>query len=43
MSLPAWAGLDRVVQEYLSSVTLAQLIDQAGPQPDNLCDYPCGV
>ena len=43
MSLPAWDGLDRVVQEYLSSVTLAQLIEQAKPQPDNLSDYPCGI
>ena len=43
MSLPAWQGLDRVVQEYLSSVTLAQLIEQAVPQPENLPDYPCGI
>ena len=43
MSLPAWQGLDRVVQEYLSYVTLAQLIEQAVPQPENLPDYPCGI
>ena len=43
MSLPAWEGLDRVVQEYLSSVTLAQLIEQAAPQPEDLPNYPCGV
>ena len=43
MSLLAWEGLDRVVQEYLSSVTLAQLIEQAAPQPEDLPNYPCGV
>ena len=43
MSLPAWAGLERVVWDYLSSVTLQQLIDQAAPQPDHLSDYPCGI
>lgn len=31
------------VQEYLSSVTLAQLIERAMPQPENLPDYPCGI
>ena len=43
MSLPAWSGLERVVQEYLSSVTLQALIDQSIPQPENIQDYPCGV
>ena len=43
MSLPAWEGLDRVVQEYLSSVTLQQLIDQAAPQPENISEYSCGI
>ena len=43
MSLPAWEGLDRVVREYLSSVTLQQLIDQAAPQPDDASGYPCGI
>ena len=43
ISLPAWEGLDSVVQQYLSSVTLQQLIDQAKPQPENSSDYSCGV
>lgn len=43
MSLPAWSGLERVVQEYLRSVTLQDLMDQAVPQPDNIQEYPCGV
>ena len=43
IALPAWEGLDRVVREYLRSVTLGQLLRQAKPQPDNLEDYPCGV
>ena len=43
MSLPAWEGLDRVVQEYLSSVTLAQLIAQAKPQPDCPTEQACGI
>ena len=42
-TLPAWEGLEKVVQDYLKSVTLQQLIDQAKPQPANLEDYPCGV
>lgn len=29
MTLPAWKGLNRVVNEYLSSVTLQNLLDQA--------------
>lgn len=32
MSLPAWKGLENVVSDYLQSVTLQQLIDQADPQ-----------
>ena len=43
MSLPAWKGLEDVVTEYLRTVTLQQLIDQAPPQPENIQDYPCGV
>ena len=43
VTLPAWEGLEKVVQEYLKSVTLQQLIGQAKPQPPNLEDYPCGV
>ena len=43
ITLPAWEGLDKVVRDYLSSITLQQLIDQAKPQPSNLEDYPCGV
>ena len=43
ISLPAWEGLDNVVQQYLSSVTLQQLIDEAKPQPANSSDYSCGM
>ncbi len=43
ITLPAWEGLEKVVRDYLQSVTLQQLIDQAKPQPPNLEDYPCGV
>ena len=43
MSIPAWRGLEEVVTDYLRTVTLQQLIDQAAPQPENLEDYPCGV
>ena len=43
MTLSAWEGLENVVREYLRSITLRQLIDQAKPQPENLEDYPCGV
>lgn len=43
MSLPAWKGLEEVVTNYLRSVTLQQLIDQAAPQPENIEDYPCDV
>jgi hypothetical protein len=35
--------LEKVVHDYLESVSLQQLIDQAKPQPSNLEDYPCGV
>lgn len=42
MSLPAWKGLEEVVTDYLRSVTLQQLIDQAAPQPENIEDFPCG-
>ncbi|MBQ8616055.1 MAG: Rrf2 family transcriptional regulator [Clostridia bacterium] len=38
MTLPAWAGLDKVVNDYLSSVTLQSLLDQAKPQTDG-----CGM
>ena len=43
ITLPAWQGLEKVVRDYLESVSLQQLIDQAKPQPLNLEDYPCGV
>lgn len=43
MTLPVWAGLEKTVRDYLSAVTLQQLIDQAPPQPENIGDYPCGV
>ena len=43
ITLPAWAGLEKVVRDYLESVTLQQLINQAKPQPPNPEDYPCGV
>lgn len=43
VTLPAWAGLEKAVDDYLTSVTLQQLIDQAMPQPENIQDYPCGV
>ena len=32
ITLSAWAGLDKVVHDYLSSVTLQSLLDQAAPQ-----------
>ena len=43
MALPAWAGLEKAVRDYLRSVTLQQLIDQAAEQPEHIEDYPCGV
>ena len=43
ISLPAWEGLEKTVREYLESVSLRQLIDQAKPQPANIEDYPCGI
>ena len=43
ITLPAWEGLEKVVHDYLESVSLQDLIDQAKPQPSNLEDYPCGV
>ena len=43
ITLPAWEGLEKVVRDYLESVTLGQLIGQARPQPENIADYPCGV
>lgn len=33
LTLPAWQGLDQVVSEYLSSVTLQNLLDQSMKQP----------
>lgn len=30
LTLPAWAGLDKAVNDYLSSVTLQSLLHQAG-------------
>ena len=43
MTLPAWAGLEKAVQDDLRSVPLQQLIDQAAEQPENIGDYPCEV
>ena len=43
ITLPAWEGLEKVVRDYLESISLRQLMDQAKPQPPNLEDYPCGV
>ena len=43
ITLPAWEGLDRAVQGYLSSVTLQSLLDQAKPQPEDAPRTPeCG-
>ena len=42
ITLPAWEGLDRVVREYLESITLQQLIEQAKEQPENQMEFPCG-
>ena len=41
MTLPAWEGLDKVVNDYLTSVTLQDLLDQAKPQPSD-CAPACG-
>ena len=41
MSLPLWDGLEKVVTDYLSSVTLESLIQQAPEQPENVEEYPC--
>ena len=43
ITLPAWEGLEKVVHDYLESVSLQDLMDQAKPQPANLEDYSCGV
>ena len=43
ITLPAWEGLEKTVHEYLDSVTLQQLIDQAKTQPSDPENYPCGV
>ncbi len=43
ITLPAWEGLEKVVRDYLESVSLQQLIDQAKPQPANPADFPCGI
>ena len=34
MTLPMWTGLNKVVSDYLSGITLQSLIDQASPQPE---------
>ncbi len=39
MTLPMWTGLNRVMTDYLSGITLQSLIDQAAPQPE-LEDMP---
>ena len=43
MTLPAWMGLEDAVTNYLSTVTLQMLVDDAPPQPENIQEYPCGV
>lgn len=44
MTLPAWEGLDKAVNDYLSSVTLQSLIDRAKPQPEeNAASRACGA
>ena len=43
ITLPAWEDLEKVVHDYLESVSLQDLIDQAKPQPSNLEAYSCGV
>lgn len=35
ITLPAWEGLDRTVNDYLTSVTLQSLLDQAGQRREN--------
>ena len=43
ITLPAWEGLERTVQSYLSSVTLQSLLDGAKPQPEDAPGAPqCG-
>lgn len=34
ITLPAWQGLDKAVHDYLSSVTLQDLLDQAQLRPE---------
>ena len=41
-TLPAWAGLEKAVNDYLSSVTLRSLMDHAAPQPEEVTDSACG-
>ena len=43
ITLPAWEGLEKVVRDYLESVSLQQLIDQAKPQPPSPESFPCGA
>ena len=43
VTLPAWEGLEKVVRDYLSSVTLRQLIDRAKPRPAGSEQYSRGV
>ena len=40
LTLPIWQGLDRVVTEYLGSITLQDVIDQGAPQPEDLENQP---
>ena len=35
ITLPFWQGLDKVIKEYVDSVTLQDLIDQANNQVNN--------
>lgn len=34
LSLPVWQGLEKVMREYLGSITLQDILDRGGPQPD---------
>ena len=41
MTRPVWAGLDRLISDYLQGLTLQSLIDGAKPQPElDECPVP---
>ena len=40
-TLPAWAGLEKTVNDYLSSVTLRDLMDQAAAEPEEIPGGAC--